>query len=26
VLFYHDPDEPLCRLIADNGKFLTLTI
>ena len=25
-LFYHDPDEPLCRLIADNGKFLALTI
>ena len=25
-LFYHDPDEPLCKLIEDNGKLRALPV
>ena len=24
-LFYHDPDEPLCKLVEDNGKLRAIT-
>ena len=25
-LFYHDPDEPLCRLINDGGKLRGVSV